>query len=249
MQFQVHQSSLQSIEPLRRLFLQENNFQIRYNACHERQWSDSYVITSGATTIGYGAVKGMNQVTDRDAVFEFYVIPTFRKKATVFFSMLLQESKSRFIECQSNDFLLSAMMFEFGHDINSDVVLLKEHTTTALRNPGVIFRERKTDDIMFDHTTEPHGEYVLERDDEIIATGGFTLYYNMPFADLYMEVRRDHQHQGMGSYLVQELKRECYLKGRVPAARCNIDNIGSRFALIKAGLTVSGYMLTGKIRI
>jgi len=37
----VQKTELASILPLRALFLQESNFQVRYNACHERGWSDS----------------------------------------------------------------------------------------------------------------------------------------------------------------------------------------------------------------
>jgi GNAT superfamily N-acetyltransferase len=73
------------------------------------------------------------------------------------------------------------------------------------------------------------------------------LHYNLPFADLYMEVREDCRRCGIGSFLLQEVKRECYLAGRVPAARTSIGNFASRACLSKAGLRVSGFMLTGEI--
>ena len=63
-----------------------------------------------------------------------------------------------------------------------------------------------------------------------------------------MEVREDMRRKGYASYLLQELKRECYLHGRVPAARCAVENKGSSGALIKAGMEISGYMLTGSVR-
>jgi hypothetical protein len=62
-----------------------------------------------------------------------------------------------------------------------------------------------------------------------------------------MEVREDCRRQGLGSFLLQEVKRECYLAGRVPAARSSIVNIGSHAALCRAGLRVSGFMLTGEV--
>jgi GNAT superfamily N-acetyltransferase len=61
--------------------------------------------------------------------------------------------------------------------------------------------------LLFDHKAEPVGDYVLELDNEIVATGGFLLHYNMPFADLYMEVREDHRKKGFGSFLIQEIKK------------------------------------------
>lgn len=74
------------------------------------------------------------------------------------------------------------------------------------------------------------------------------LYYNPPFADLYMEVSERHRGKGFGSFILQELKKECYIKGRVPAARCTIDNAPSKGSLIRAGFTTCGYMLTGHIK-
>ncbi len=61
------------------------------------------------------------------------------------------------------------------------------------------------------------------------------LHYNPPFADLYMEVREDCRRRGIGSFLIQEVKRECYLAGRVPAARTSIRNLASRACLSRAG--------------
>jgi len=48
--------------------------------------------------------------------------------------------------------------------------------------------------------------------------------------------------------LLQEVKKECYLSGRVPAARCNIENKASMYTLLRAGLKVAGYMLTGRVK-
>jgi RimJ/RimL family protein N-acetyltransferase len=70
----------------------------------------------------------------------------------------------------------------------------------------------------------------------------------MPYADLYYEVNENHRQKGFGSYMVQELKRETYLMGRVPAARCNINNVISKATLLKAGFKVCGYRLNGEIK-
>ena len=82
---------------------------------------------------------------------------------------------------------------------------------------------------------------------EVVATGGFLLHYNFPFADLYMEVRENDRRKGLGSYLIQELKTQCYLAGRIPAARCNINNVASKITLLKAGFQIAGFMLLGTV--
>lgn len=247
MKFNVRKIDLPAILPLRQLFLQECNFQIRYNACHERGWTDSYLLTSGESPVGYGAIKGQ-EIADRDTIFEFYLIPPFRKYAGEFFLELIAASGARFIECQSNDFLLTSMLYEFAQNINSEVALFADQAVTTHTIPGVVFRRRTENDMIFEHELEPAGEYVLEWNGEIVATGGFMLHYNMPFADLYMEVKENFRKMGLGSFILQELKQACYLAGRVPAARCNIQNKASRAALFKAGLRVCGFMLKGKIK-
>jgi GNAT superfamily N-acetyltransferase len=241
-------TNLQEILPLRNLFLQETNFQIRYNAQHERGWSDSYLITHNEEKIGYGSIAGKENISDRDSVFEFYIIPSFRNLAPLAFLELVHTSKAPFIICQSNDLLLLSLLFQFGQNINADTVLLEEDFASSMYIDNVIFKKRSDKDIIFEHKAEPVGNYVLEFNNEVVATGGFFLHYNMPFADLYMEVREDCRRKGFGSFLIQEIKKQCYLAGRVPAARTGLDNIASRATLIKAGFKVAGFMLLGTIK-
>jgi RimJ/RimL family protein N-acetyltransferase len=102
--------------------------------------------------------------------------------------------------------------------------------------------------LLFEHRSEPPGDYVLEFQGQIVASGGFMLHYNLPFADLYMEVEERFWQRGFGSFLIQELKKQCYLSGRVPAARCNRVNHASAATLLKAGMAISGSMLEGRVR-
>ncbi len=247
MKLKACKTELKRIQPLRSLFLQETNFQIRYHACHERGWTDSYLLTMDDMEIGYGAIKGQ-EIADRDTVFEFYTIPPFRKISHLVFRELLATARASYIECQSNDVLMSAMLFEFSQNINAEVVLFEDYAVTQHGIAGVVFRPREENDIIFEHKVEPVGEYVLELEGEVVATGGFMLHYNMPFADLYMEVIESQRERGLGSFIIQELKKECYLAGRVPAARCSIQNKASRSTLIKAGLKVAGFMLKGEVK-
>jgi hypothetical protein len=160
---------------------------------------------------------------------------------------LIGESRAAYIECQSNDPLLSSLLEDFSRDLGADVVLFEDHTVTDHSFPGGVVRPRRRGDSVFEHTVEPIGDYVLEAGGEIVATAGFMLHYNLPFADLYMEVREDRRRRGCGAFILQEVKKACYLAGRVPAARTDLQNQASRAALTKAGLRVSGFMLTGRV--
>lgn len=240
-------NELGDIQRLRALFLQETNFQIRYNACHERGWSDSYLLTLDGYEAGYGSIKGRQELKDRDTVFEFFVARPFKRRSGEMFRTLLAASGAEFIECQSNDLLLSSMLYEHSSCVRADVMLFEDHATTELAVSNAVVRRRRDSDKVFEHTVEPVGDYVAEVGGEIVATGGFFIHYNRPFADLYMEVREGWRGLGFGSYLLQEVKKECYLAGRVPTARCDMRNAASRATLTKAGLRVCGFLLMGKV--
>ncbi len=244
-------TELSRILPLRSLFLQEANFQIRYDAVHSRGMSDSYLLTSDGLEVGYGSTfrhGGPYTGAERHTVFEFYVSPPFRRQASLLFRELLTVSAARYVVCQSNDLLLAHLLFEFARNISSDTVLFGAHTSTNLTYPGGVVRPRHEGDRLFGHTVEPEGPMVLEAGGEIIATGGALTHYNFPFADVFMEVAPAHRRKGAGSYLVQEVIKACYLEGRVPAARTGFDNVGSRATLSRAGLAVVGCMLLGEVK-
>lgn len=243
----VNKVALNEIQALRALYLQETNFQIRYNACHERGWTDSYVLTVNGAPVGYGSIKGQ-EIPERNTVFEFFVIPPFRKQSGRLFRELVEVSGASFIECQTNDPFLSSLLFEFGREIKADVFLFEDHAVTERVLPGAVVRRGRADDKVFEHRDEPVGDFVLEMGGEVVGTGGFLLHYNPPFADLYMEIREDCRRRGYASYLLQEVKKECYLAGRVPAARCGLHNLGSRGSLINAGLRVCGFVVVGRTR-
>src|SRR5688500_15455673 len=141
MNLSVTRCTLSEIMNFRHLFLQENNFQIRYNACHERNWSDSWMMFVDGVTAGYDSVKGKDNLPDRDAVFDFYLILAYRRYGLHIFQHFIRESSVAFIECKSNDFLLSAMFLECSVDITSDDVVCREIVTSDLQNPGVVFSE------------------------------------------------------------------------------------------------------------
>ena len=68
-----------------------------------------------------------------------------------------------------------------------------------------------------------------------------------PYGDLYMEVAEPFRRRGLGSYLVQELKRLCYELGAVPCARCSPTNTASRRTLQKAGFVPFAHIIHGPI--
>lgn len=220
----------QTIAPLRRLFLAERPFQIRYEACHSCGWADYYLLKRDDTILGYGAIKGQ-EIAGRDTIFEFFVLPAFRGHGAAAFAALIAAARPGWIECQSNDVLLFTMLGSFGHDIMAQAILFEAAMPASLQMPDVTFRRRGESELVFVHRGEAEGGWVLEQQGEIVATGDFLTHYNAPFVDLHMEVVSTRRRRGLGAFLVQELIAECRRQGLTPAARCfDRDAVESRHA-------------------
>jgi GNAT superfamily N-acetyltransferase len=243
MQIQVIHTSLEEIRALRTLFLHESNLQFTYDKCHLYGWADTYQFLADGLQVGYGAIWGQSKRQDRDSIFEYYLLPPYRKLASQVFSLFHTATNAIYIECQSNDLLLTSMLYEFTHHATAEAFLFEDHYTTTLHIPGASFREPLTDPDDYDA-----GGYMLEYKGQIVAEGGLMLNYNMPYADIYVDVKEGFRQQGFGSLIVQELKKEAYGMGRVPAARCNINNRASKATLLKAGFKCCGFRLQGALK-
>src|SRR3954469_24875273 len=177
------------IQPLRALFLQELNAQVRYDAAHARTGAAHYAVRRDGLDIGYGAL--MDTQSGNGTVFEFYVLPPFRSGAPELLRQLTAASNANALECQTNDRFYSSLVRALGDDASSDTILFAaEHSNQSTSSDGV-FRPRRRADRIFAHEMEPVGDFVIDVGGEVVATGGFLLHYNPPFADLFMEVRAD----------------------------------------------------------
>lgn len=239
---EVKRTTSSSITHFRTQFLEENNIQFVYDKCHRYGWADVYLFSVDDVNVGYGSVWGREKRTERDTIFEFYLIPDHRHLAEEFFIRFVSTAKTPFIECQSNDRFLYPMFEKFASNVFTEAILFAEHHTTNLivRDTHLEFKDSPHPD---DHA------YVLNNKREEVGTGGFMLNYNFPYADIYYDIHESHRRGGLGSYFVQELKKEIYRIGRVPAARCNVTNTASKATLLKAGMVVCGFRINGDIRI
>ncbi|MGV3600224.1 MAG: GNAT family N-acetyltransferase [Dyadobacter fermentans] len=245
MQVDITKTLLDEIRDFRTMFLHENHFQFVCNKCHDYGWADTWLFRTGNVRIGYGAVWGTDRRQDRDTIFEFYLLPPFRKYASMVFEAFQQACKAIWIEAQSNDVMLSTMLHRFCEHSFAEAILFEDQFQTAFEIPGAIFRKRSEHDPM----DGDDSDYVIDMDGEIVASGGLMLNYNIPYADIYMQTKEQYRERGFATYIVQELKRTAYKMGRVPAARCNIGNRISHATLEKAGFRVCGFRLKGAIRV
>jgi GNAT superfamily N-acetyltransferase len=239
---------LQAILGMREDYRRELRCQIVHDSWHVRGFTTSYLLRLHGQVVGYGSVGGAPG-EPRDTLKEFFVFPAARAAALLLIRRLILTSEARWIEAQTNDPLLQLMLYDCATDWTSDTILFADLVTTAHPPPGAALRRLTATDhaSVFPHTTEPVGDWGLEHNNLIVATGGLLFHYNPPYGDLFMEVAPAHRGRGYATYLVQELKRICYELGRVPAARCSQMNHASRGALTAAGMLPCARILRGRI--
>ncbi len=250
MQSQARLSSSQEILPLRARFREEMNSQIVHDSIHRREgWTLSYLLEAGGVAIGFGSVAIGGPWKDKPTVFEFYVLPEHRSRGFDLFEGFLAASGARFFEVQTNDVLPTVMVLTYGRDIGTEKIVFHDKLTTAYPANGAILRRETSEEEIRTclERRQGGGEWLLEVNGAVAAKGGILFHYNRPYGDIYMEVMEPFRRRGLGSYLVQELKRACYQLGAIPAARCNPANVASRRTLQLAGFVPFAHILTGSI--
>jgi GNAT superfamily N-acetyltransferase len=236
------------VRPMRDLHRREMNCQIIHDSWLDRRWVDAYALQLDGNVVGYGLV-GDIRGERKTIVTEYFVLPEHRGAALPLFRALIESSGADRFDVQTNDLLFTLMVYDCGVDIQSDTVLFNDALTTNLSIPGATFRKFAPQDagrVLGRERDEPN-EWLIEANGEIVAAGGLLYHYNPPYGDIYMEVAPSQRRRGYGSYLVQELKRTAYELGKIPAARCNVANVGSRSTLQKAGMLPCARILTGSL--
>jgi GNAT superfamily N-acetyltransferase len=244
MNIKVSQAEYRDVEAMRGLYRQEANCQIIHDSFLSRGRAVPYMLHAEGRKAGYGAVWN-TQIT------EFYTLQNTRSLALPMFRELLAVSGATHIEAQTNLPLMLTLLYDCATNITDEAILFHDAVMTHLPCPNGKFRQAMPEDSasIFEHHSEPIGDWIIESNGEIVATGGFLCHYNPPYGDIFMEVTESARQQGFGSYLVQELKRVCYEAGKKPAARCNPDNTASRRTLQKAGFLPCGRLLVGEVKL
>ena len=240
--------ALEEILPWRSLYQEEMNCQIIHDSIHSRPgWSLEYCLKAGDSNLGYGSVAVSGPWKQKPTLYEFYVCRTQRTRIFDIFLALLRVSRAVAIETQSNDPVLTVMLHTFVKEVLCESILFEDLSRTTHSPTAAVFRLATAADGLDVRPEQLASHGVVEYEGKVAATGGILFHYNRPYGDIYMEVKEPFRNRGLGTYLVQELKRVCYEGGSIPAARCNPTNIASRKTLQKAGFAPCGNILSGPI--
>jgi GNAT superfamily N-acetyltransferase len=241
-------ASVEDILLWRDMYRLEMGCQIIHDSIHRRPgWTQEYFLHAGDVPVGYGSIAIAGPWKGKPTVYEFYVAPPYRSRVFDLFSALLAASGAAKIETQSNSPLLPVMLHTFASNVISESILFHDKLATSLSPAGAVFRLATSADAFEVSPDQLNWHGVVEAEGKTAATGGILFHYNRPYGDIYMEVAEPFRRCGIGSFLVQELKRVCYEGGNVPAARCNPKNIASRKTLQKAGFVPCGHILVGSV--
>jgi GNAT superfamily N-acetyltransferase len=240
--------SIDDLGPWRERYRAEMNCQIIHDSIHRRRgWSREYLVAADGVDVGYGSIALAGPWAGKPTLYEFYVAPEHRVRSFEIFESLIDESRPVAIVGQSNAPLAATMLCTFARQLRADAILFEDKAVTAHAPVGATFRRARPGDIadINDDQLQWHG--VVELEGQVAATGGILFHYNPPYGDIYMEVGEAFRRRGLGSFLVQELKRICYEGGFVPGARCGVANHASRRTLQKAGFVPCGNILAGNL--
>jgi len=246
----VHRVELQQIEGMRDMYRHEMNCQIIHDSIHVRPgWTHEYLITDGGTKVGYGSVAVAGPWQAKPTVYEYFVLPQHRRRVFDYFIALVTSTGATEIETQSNGVLLPVMLHAFAPTVTSESILFHDKVTTAYAPPNALFRAATPDDAgqIAQQELDPEARWLVAVGGMVAGAGDILFHYNRPYGDIYMKVGESFRRRGIGTYLVQELKRTCYEGGSIPAARCNPTNIASRLTLQRAGFVPCGHILKGTV--
>lgn len=240
--------ALEEIAPWRDMYRHEMNCQIIHDDIHARNgWTEEYALRAGDAVVGYGSVAVAGPWKEKPTIYEFFVAPNFRNCAFELFEVLRRKSGAKFMEVQSNSTLLFVMLHTFATNVVTESILFRDEMKTELAVDGAKFRkvEKGDAEAVKEYGLDDSAEWGVEMEGKLVAAGDILYHYNRPYGDIYMKVAEPFRQRGLGSFLVQELKRVCYEGGSIPGARCNPKNVASRKTLQRAGFVPFGHILDG----
>jgi GNAT superfamily N-acetyltransferase len=250
MRFEAVPCSPDAVLPLRERYCAEMRCQVLFSQIYRRaNWTEMFALQVDGQVVGFATKAIAGPWRERPAIIEFFVSPEQRAHVFRLFEALLAQTGVRHVETQSNGALLAHMLLAWSQDVVSESILFEDQFTTNLPANSATVRQ-VTPEAEIKAAMERRGgggEWQLVVDGSTVGQGGILFHYNRPYGDLHMEIAEPFRRRGLGAYFVQELKRACRALGATPAARCNRNNLASRYTLQKAGFVPCGHLLKGSI--
>ncbi len=231
---------------------EEIHGQIVHDSIHRRDgWNRTYRIEVLGRVIGFGSIAIGGPWTNKPTIYEYYLLTEYRAGAFKCFESFLSACGATHFEVQTNDVLLTVMLHTYGRNFESERIVFSDQATTTHSVPGATLRQVTEDSAIYAaiESRQGGGQWQLELEDSVVGSGGILFHYNRPYGDVYMDVAEAFRGRGLGRYLVQELKRECYRLGAIPCARCSTQNLASRATLQAAGFVPYAHIVLAEVAV
>ena len=147
----------------RERYRRDMNCQIVHDSWHARGFTSISVLRLDGREVGSGAVAG-DPGQPKDTVKEFFVEPAHRGAALGLLGSFIAATGARWIEAQTNDPLLSVLIFDCASELASKTILFADAFISSIPAGDGRFR-RLTEaerEGAFPHTTEPVGDWGVE---------------------------------------------------------------------------------------
>lgn len=224
------------------------NCQIVHDSLHTRPgWTDEYQLAVDGETVGYGSVVAAGPWREAPALYELYVAPAARVHGLDLAERLLRVSGAPAIVVQSSNRLGLLVVHAFGRDVHAASILFEDAAVTSRHVEGAVWRHPTADEEPGLPADDRAWRGIIDVDGQAAASGGVLFHYNPPYGDIYMDVAEPYRRRGLGTLMVQELKRLCRERGFIPGARCDPANTASRRTLQRAGFAPCGHILHGTV--
>ncbi len=238
------------IAPWRNELRAESACQIVHDSLYERRdWCLQYLLQLGGTPVGFAGLAVAGPWKGRRTVFDFFLQRAERDSWPELWDTFAQASRADSYELQTNLPLMPELVGRLPGPHQIDRLVYAEGQTTTLPSQGARLRQMTSVQETQLCLQERAGqcEWVLELEGAEVGKGTLLFHYNVPHADIAMDIPGPFRRRGLGAYLAQELKRAARDLGAIPAARTSPDNFASQRTLEKAGMIRTGRIVFGQL--
>lgn len=240
MQARAVPGRVDQVQEMRTSFLEGLGCQFVSDSLLHRGAGNPYLLLDGDDEVGYGVV--LNRY-DPGHIHEFYLN---RDYDLHYAEALAQSSGATHVRAQTNMPLMLQVACDLTSSLEVEYVLFEDHEQSPLQAPMEGIRFAEVFDVEPNHPDSRYFSLVVN--DQVAVKGGYLGHYNPPYVDVYMDLQQEMRGKGLGSYFVQEVRRQALQRGKKPAARCGIDNLASRRTLMRGGFRPCGHLVFGPMR-
>ncbi|AUS08786.1 hypothetical protein C1X05_07970 [Laceyella sacchari] len=223
-------------------------------------WESAIIGNANNWAIHYeGKVVGYFCTDEESRLLQFYIMPPYQSHYRTIFVQLIEQIGISSAFASTIEPLYLSLCLDFHNKVHVKSYLFTDLHAVQLPPfalQPVIFRLASHDELthlerFYKEYIEGDGSwihdflqerisqmqlYALYHDDTLLGTGEcIESKTQPPYADIGIVVNKQFRNRGIGTYILNRLKHQCYKSSLKPICSCTAENIASRKAIEKAG--------------